>query len=274
MDPIDKKTAEKETVAERPSGAPVQAGGGDIAGLATIPFVSCPPRNGRVLPPLSDPISITSEQYRAVKARLEFLGKSTGKPIRSLVITSPTPQDGKTFTALNLSLVLAQDRAKSVLLIDADLRKAGIREYFAPAQEAGLVEVLDRKVRLSSAVFHPEGSRLMILPSGGHASNPAELLGSRRMEECLASLSKRCDYIVIDTPPIVPFIDADQLSGLADACLLVVRSGHTPKRMVRRAMETVSKHNLIGVILTDVRETPFERYHSYYNKYYFKDKKR
>jgi capsular exopolysaccharide synthesis family protein len=234
-------------------------------GTGATPIPSIPLRKGHALPPLVDPTAVSAEQYRAIKAHLDHIGRAAGKQIRKLVITSPAPGDGKTLTALNLALVLAQDENKSVLMIDADLRKPGISDYFVDLPKSGLIELLAREVRLTSVLFRPEGSRLLILPSGSQAANPAELLGSRKMEQLLELFGQRFDCVVIDTPPVVPFIDADELSACADGALLIVRSGQTPRRMVIRAMTTMSKHNLLGVVFNDVRHTPLERYYYHYD---------
>lgn len=238
-----------------------------LGGVASYPM-----REGQNLPTLIDPMSVVTEQYRTIKARIEYLSRSTGKAIRTLVITSPGSGDGKTLTALNLALVLAQDENKSVLMIDADLRKPGIRDYFEHRPKVGLIELLGKEVGLTSVLFRPEKSRLMILPSGTRATNPADLLGSRRMEHMVQDLAKRFDHVVIDTPPVGLFIDADVLGAFADACLVIVRAGKSQKNQVFRAVETMKKHNLIGLVLNDVRQTPFERYYAYDRYYYYRNR--
>jgi len=230
-------------------------------------------RNGHVLAALHDPLSPATEQYRTVKARLDFISRTEGRTFRSIVITSPSPSDGKTMTALNLALVLAQDESKAVLIIDADLRKPGLRDYFQHRPKIGLIELLAREIGLSSGLFRLDGSRLIVLPSGARATNPAELLSSPKMEELLRVLVSRFDYVIIDTPPVGAFVDADGLASVADATILVVRSGQTLRRRVAAAVETVSKHRFLGVILNDVRHTPLERYYNRRDYYYYQKKR-
>ena len=218
---------------------------------------------------LVDTFSPVAEQYRAVKAKLEHLARERGKPVRSLVVTSPGSGDGKTLTALNLALVLAQDETRSVLMIDADLRKHGIAPFFAEHAKAGLVEALAGKTPLAAAMFRPEGSRLTILPAGGMVENPADLLGSVRMQRLMAHLSQTFDHIILDTPPVGLFIEADLLAAFADGCLVVVRAESTPRRLAERCVETMKKNNLLGLVMNDVRSTPFERYYQY-DSYYHK----
>jgi protein-tyrosine kinase len=220
---------------------------------------------------LVDTVSPVAEQYRAIKAKLEHLARQRGKPVRSLVITSPGSGDGKTLTALNLALVLAQDENRSVLMIDADLRKHGIAPFFVEHAKAGLVEALAGKAPLAATMFRPEGSRLAILPAGGMIENPADLLGSVRMQRLMAHLSETFDHIILDTPPVGLFIEADLLAAFTDGCLVVVRAESTPRRLAARCVETMRKHNLIGLVMNDVRSTPFERYYKY-DSYYHRKK--
>jgi len=230
-------------------------------------------RNGHVLTALHDPQSPATEQYRTVKARLDYLSRTEGRPIHTIVITSPSPSDGKTITALNLALVLAQDESKAVIIIDADLRKPGLRDYFQHRPKLGLIELLAREIGLSAGLFRLDGSRLVVLPSGARATNPAELLSSSKMEELLRVLASRFDYVILDTPPVGTFVDADELAAVADATILVVRSGQTLRRRVAAAVETISKHRFLGVILNDVRHTPLDRYYNR-REYYDYPKKR
>jgi capsular exopolysaccharide synthesis family protein len=176
-------------------------------------------------------------------------------------------------TALNLALVLAQDESKAVIIIDADLRKPGLRDYFEHRPKVGLIELLANQIGLQSGLFRLDGSRLVVLPSGARATNPAELLSSAKMEELLRVLVSRFDYVILDTPPIGPFVDADELASIADATVLVVRSGQTLRRRVAQAVETVAKHRFLGVILNDVRHTPLDRYYNRRDYYYYQKKK-
>ena len=231
-------------------------------GHAGIP--SQPVRNAHLLAPLFDPQSTAAEQYRAIKARLDYLGRIAGKPLQTIVVTSASPGDGKTLTALNLALVLAHDTARDVLLIESDLRRPALRDYFTHRPEYGLVEVLANEVRLSAALLRPEGSRLLILPAGGHTDYPAELLSSTKMQRLMEILRRRFHSIILDTPPVVPFVDADQMASQADGVLLVVRASQTQRKAVTRAIELLSKHPIAGIVFNDIRPTAIDRYYYYY----------
>jgi capsular exopolysaccharide synthesis family protein len=238
--------------------------------VATYPVV-----DRYLLAPLWDPQAQQAEQYRSVKARVEYLGRVAGKPLQVLVVTSPSPGDGKTLTALNLSLVLSQDTARDTLLIEADLRRPSMRGFFEDAPREGLVEVLNNEIKLSTALIRPEGSRLLILPAGARPSHPAELLASPKMLRLLQILRRRFDYIVLDTPPVTAVVDADQLSSQADGVIMVVRAAATPRKLVRKAMDVVAKHPVVGIILNDVKTTPIDRYyHPYDSDYDYKERKK
>lgn len=244
----------------------------DPAAEASIPTHGV--RSRYLLAPLCDPQSPASEQYRSVKARIDYLGRVGGKPIQTLVVTSPSPGDGKTLTTLNLSLVLAQDTSREVLLIECDLRRPAVREFFLHRPDAGLVEVLNNEVKLSSALMRPEGSRLLVLPAGGRTDHPAELLSSIKMQRLVEILRRRFHHIIFDTPPVLPFVDADQIAAQSDGVILVVRSGQTQRKAVTRAMEIISKHPVVGIVFNDMRPTPMDRYSYYGYDYRYADRKK
>lgn len=251
---------------------PEQAAG---AGADAPLITAYPVRQRHLIAPLFDPQAPQAEQFRAVKARVEYLGRVAGKPLQVLVVTSPSPGDGKTLTALNLSIVLSQDTARDTLLIECDLRKPSLRSYFTERPRVGLVEVLNNEARLSSALFRPEGSRLLILPAGGRTNHPAELVASPKMQRLLQILRRRFDHIVLDTPPVIPLVDADQIATHSDGVILVVRAGQTSRRVVRRAMGVISKHPIIGIILNDIRPTPIDRYYNPYSyDYDYRERKK
>ncbi len=241
------------------------AGGGRTGAVgATAPIRELGVKTKYLLAPLHDPLSPQTEQYRAVRARIEYLGRIAGKPVQIIVVTSPSPGDGKTLTALNLAMVLAADKARDTLFIECDLRRPSVRDYFVERPRVGLVDVLNNEARLSEALFRPTGSRLLVLPAGGRTHHPAELLASPKMQRLLQILRRRFDHVVLDTPPVIPLIDADTVAAHADGVILVVRAARTARRLVRRAMGTISKHPIIGIILNDIKPTPIDRYYHPY----------
>jgi capsular exopolysaccharide synthesis family protein len=190
--------------------------------------------------------------------------------------------EGKTTTAANLSIAMAQ-AGHSTLLIDADLRKPRIHQLFAPADSQaetgenliGLGPVLVGESPLEAAIRPTAVPLLSVLTSGPIPPNPAELLGSQRMRDLLGGLAKRFDRIVIDSPPLVPVTDATLLSTLCDGVVLVVKESRTTRQLAMTARKRLeeSKARLLGVVLNDV-DIRKDGYHAYpYYQYYGKDEK-
>ncbi len=213
-----------------------------------------------------------AEAYRAL--RTSILLSRTGQTAKVLMVTSALPQEGKTTTSVNLAIVLAQHDAR-VLLIEADMRRAGISQVFGLEQpDVGLSTVLGRSTPVEAAIQPVPGiPNLSLLPAGPVPVNPAVLLGSSRMKDLLVSLKSRFDYVIIDTPPALSVTDSVLLSSLADSALLVVASGVTSKAALRRVCDVLAHVDarIMGVVLNaaDAVESDRyyygDRYHSYYD---------
>jgi capsular exopolysaccharide synthesis family protein len=172
-----------------------------------------------------DPKSLAAESYRTLRTKLHF--SSVDKVIKTIVITSPTPADGKSTTGANLAVSLCQE-GKKVLLIDGDLRKPKVHKYFGLANSVGLTDILSKDSSIEEAIQHiSDIEGLSILVSGTIPPNPAELMGSDRMKAFIEELKASYDIIIIDTPPVVQVTDALIASDFADLILLVVAQGET-----------------------------------------------
>ncbi|MFZ0314381.1 MAG: polysaccharide biosynthesis tyrosine autokinase [Candidatus Korobacteraceae bacterium] len=253
-----------------------------LPSLAFIPLASSPGRSLLRTPRLSrttaasatalQPKSQMAEAYRAL--RTSILLSRTGQSAKVLMVTSALPQEGKTTTSVNLAIVLAQHDAR-VLLIEADMRRASISQVFGLEQpDVGLSTVLGRNTPIEAAIQPIPGiPNLSLLPAGPVPVNPAVLLGSSRMKDLLVNLKSRFDYVIIDTPPALSVTDSVLLSSLADAGLLVVRSGVTSKAALRRVCDVLAHVDarMMGVVLNaaDAVESDRyyygDRYHSYYD---------
>ena len=224
------------------------------------------------------PRSPVSEAYRLLRTGIQFA--TVDSPSRSLLITSANPTEGKSLTAANLAVVMAQ-AGYSVLLVDADLRRPTQHTIFPVSRENGLTNLLlmphleDETAEsraLFAAALQPSGeSGLWVLPSGPIPPNPSELLGSSKMKAVLAQLMARFDVLIVDSPPSLAVTDALVLSGLLDAALLVVDAGTTRRTHLKQAVEKLREANirLIGATLN--RLTPHsDGYHYYYarQRYY------
>jgi len=222
------------------------------------------------------PQSQMAESYRALRTSL--LLSSLGAPPRIIMVTSARPQEGKTTTAINSAIVLAQKGVR-VLLIDADLRRPSVHKTLGMGPRSGLSNVLTGNATLEQAITEsPILPNLMILPAGSPPPNPAELLASANMKEVLSQLRDQFDHIVIDTPPTLSVTDAVVLSPRVDAIILVIRSGQTTKQALRRARDILMQVNahVTGVLLNAVDLTSPDYYYYYeyqgkYSHYYQED---
>jgi capsular exopolysaccharide synthesis family protein len=208
------------------------------------------------------PKSPISEQYRLIRNNLYF--SSVDKEIKTIVVTSPEPSDGKSTTSANLSIVLSQ-QGKQVLLIDADLRKPTVHFAFNVSNLDGLTSVLAKEISLEEAIIKSYIPNLDILPSGPIPPNPSELLGSKSMEMVMEDLRESYDYIVFDTPPILAVSDSQVMANKCDGVIMVVASGKTKRDRALKAKDLLEKANssLLGVIVNGVES----KHSNYYGQY-------
>lgn len=236
------------------------------------------PQDGKVaLTVLNDPTSPVAESYRALRSAILF--SSTPQPPQVLVVTSAQPNEGKTSTSLNLAAVLAQNRAR-VLIVEGDMRNPGIAQALGLAEKRGLTGVLTGAHSLDEALHRVESaSDLWLLPAGPHPPNPAELLSSSTMETVMGELRRRFEFIVLDSPPLLLVTDATILSTLADGVILVAESGVTAPAALVRAHRTLvlSGSKILGIVVNkiDSRQNGYYygSYHKYYGSYYGRSEK-
>ena len=199
------------------------------------------------------PQSIAAEQYRSLRTRVTRA--ENGRALRALIITSPNTGDGKSLTAANLALTMAQEFQQRVLLLDADLRRPSIHRLFGISETPGLADVLMGGAVLDDALVTVPDHRLTVLPAGLLPSHPAELLGSAAMRRVLDTLRTRFDRILIDMPPVAPLADVAIASSMADGVLMIVRAGVTPKPAIERALAGIDTAKVIGLVLNDAGES-------------------
>lgn len=195
------------------------------------------------------PQSLAAEQYRLLRTRVTRA--ENGRPCRTIIITSPNKGDGKSLTAANLALTIAQDPQQRVLLFDADLRRPSIHHLFGISETPGLSDVLMGGATLDEALVMVPEHRLTVLPSGLIPTQPAELLGSQGMRRVLDTLRTRFDRILIDMPPVAPLADVAIASTMADGVLMIVRAGVTPKPAIERALSGIDAAKVLGLVLND-----------------------
>lgn len=207
--------------------------------------------------------SVAAESYRTLRTNIQY--SSFDNPVKSIVITSSEPGEGKSTTSANLALSFAQD-GKRVIIIDCDLRKPVVHKNFRISNSIGLSEFLIGKAEFSKVVYKHE-SGLHVLPSGLVPPNPAEMLASRAMEHLLTQLEEKYDYIILDTPPVNAVTDSKILSTKVDGTILVVKYGYTKKDAVIEAVKGLRavKANIIGTVFNG-EENQRGKYYHYYKK--------
>lgn len=195
------------------------------------------------------PQSLAAEQYRSLRTRLTRA--ESGRALRAIIITSPAKGDGKSLTAGNLALTMAQEFQQRVLLLDADLRRPSLHRLFGVPETPGLSDVLMGGATIDDALVAIPDHHLTVLPSGIIPTHPAELLGSAAMRRVIETLRTRFDRIIIDMPPVAPLADVAIAAGLADGVLLIVRAGVTPKPAIERALSGLDVSKVLGLVLND-----------------------
>jgi succinoglycan biosynthesis transport protein ExoP len=204
-----------------------------------------------------------AEPYRAIRTAIRFLDPD--QPLRTLLVTSATPGDGKTTTAASLAVAFALG-GERVIVVDADLRRAKLAEFYGLESEAGLTSVVMRRVALSD-VLQPMADRLSVLAAGELPPNPAEILGSQTMNHLMQTLSDRCDLVIFDTPPVLPVTDAVVLGAQVDGVLMVARYGRTLRHSAAesaRRLEAVGA-NVVGFVLNALPAADSRGYYADYS---------
>lgn len=213
--------------------------------------------------------SSMAESYRQLRTAL--LLSSAGHAPRTILFTSSQPAEGKTTTAVNTAISLAQTGA-AVLVIDADLRRPRVHKVFSLKNNSGLSSFLAGEGELASQI-QVALPNLYVLPVGPLPPNPAELLGSARMKQILETLASNFDHIIIDSPPVASFADSLILSSLVDGVIIVVKGGTTPREMAQRTrahLQSVGAR-ILGVVINQIKLQPHDYYYysTYYSRYYY-----
>lgn len=207
------------------------------------------------------PKSITAESYRTLRTNIQY--SSFDKEIRTIVVTSSEPGEGKSTTSGNLALSFAQADQRTII-IDCDLRKPSLHKTFRLSNLTGLSDVLIGKGNINSAI-HQYNEYLSVLTSGKLPPNPSEMLGSKSMSRLLEALKEHYDVIILDSAPLLAVTDAQILSTKADGTVLVVRAEKTKKESVVHAKNLLDKvdAHLLGIVLNGVNNSR-SKYMYYY----------
>jgi capsular exopolysaccharide synthesis family protein len=206
--------------------------------------------------------SLGAEKFRFLAVRLRHLRQS--RPLRKILITSTIPQEGKSTVAANLACTLARRRQQKTLLLEGDLRRPTLAARFGLGRIPGLCEWLSGQTA-GINLYRLESLGLWVLPAGAAPQNPLELMQSGKLLPLMNQLEAWFDWIVIDSPPVLPLADASMWSRLADGILLVTRKGTTEKKQLVRGIETLEKSKLLGALVNSSANAAHTDYYQRYS---------
>lgn len=262
-----------EKAAEMRNGAPTavvaekpQSEGAPLLRQVVSRTITINPDN-RLLATITDPHSAISEQYRKLKSSLVRL-TNEDRFRNLLMVTSAIAGEGKSLTAANLAISMAQEYDLTVLLIDADLRRPSIHTYLGFEQTIGLSDCLQDGIDIGDAINKTNISKLSVISAGREVENPLELFASKKMQELMAEIKHRYKdrYVIIDTSPLLPFAETRSLARIVDGIVFVIQEGVTPQESVLEAKEILKGCPILGVVLngSTAVNTEYSQYSSYY----------
>ena len=209
----------------------------------------------------TEPDSLAAEKFRFLGVRLRQLQQT--RQLKKVLVTSTIPAEGKSLVSANLAGVLAR-RKQRVLLIEGDMRRPTLAHQFGLGRLTGLAEWLQGGMQAPSNIYHLGGPGFWLMPAGDPPANPLELMQSGRLSRLMTQLSVHFDWIVVDSPPLLPLADTTVWARLTDGILLVAREGKTEKKQLQRGLEAVKKSDLLGVVLNGCSRSDHENYYQRY----------
>jgi protein-tyrosine kinase len=217
------------------------------------------------------PQSVEAELFKALRTNLLF--PAEGKVPKTILVTSPLPGDGKSFTSANLAISIAQGVEEHVMLIDCDMRKPTIHSIFGYNQGLGLSDYLAVGADISTILLKTPIAKLTLFPAGKPPKNPTELLSSKKMKALLEEVKSRYAdrLIIIDSPPPSMASETNAIVNYVDGVLIVVSAGKTPRSAVTETIEQIGKDKVLGIVLNHADQS-VKKYYGYGKSYYNKDK--
>ena len=249
--------AEAEVLSE-PDPRAADEGMAELAKCQTL-HLSLTPQNRLVA--VSDIDSPAAEAFRLLSVRLRHLRRT--RELRKLLITSTIPQEGKSMVSANLACALASSTRRKILLLEGDVRRPSLSKVFGLKAHPGLCEWLEGGRSLVSSLYRLEPGGIWLFPAGHGPANPLELLESTKLPALMEQLAGWFDWIVIDSPPVLPLADTSVWTRLADGILLVTRQGTTQKRHLQRGVEALESKKVIGAVLNSSKNSSDNEYYSY-----------
>jgi capsular exopolysaccharide synthesis family protein len=216
---------------------------------------------------LTNPASFAAEQYQSLRLKIERLRQA--RDLRVIAVTSPGAADGKTVTSINLAGALARGATSRVLLVDADLRRPELANQLRIEDKTvGFADVISRgEVSLQRSIHQLDAYNVDLLPAGGVDGPIHEIFRSPRLPHLLNELKERYDYVVLDTPPLVPVVDSALLSRVVDGVLLVVAAHKTPRKLLEEALNELDAAKVVGIVFNN-DDRPLYGYDTKYRRYF------
>jgi capsular exopolysaccharide synthesis family protein len=216
----------------------------------------------------TSPASFAAEQYQGLRLTIERLTRTRGAQV--IAVTSPAAGEGKTVTSVNLAGALARGAEARVLLIDADLRRPAVARTLGllDGHINGLADLLNEPAPLASVARQIDPYSLWVLPAGATRPQAHQTLRSPRLEQLLREARQQYDYIVIDTPPLLPVFDSALISRLVDGMLVVVAANQTPRKLLGEALNLVDPATVMGIVFNRDDRPLFGYYDEYYREYF------
>jgi protein-tyrosine kinase len=232
--------------------------------ILEVPFTPAPDAH---LIDASRPHEAPTEEFRTLRTRLNHL--QSLQPIHSIVVTSPSPAEGKSMGAVNLALAESQLSGNLTLLADFDFRRPIVHQMFQLDRSPGITDFLLGKAKIEDCIRKISGTSLCVMPAGEAVINPLELLNLPRVKELLTAMPKLFNWVILDSPPLLFAADASLLGTMCDGTILVVRIGRTTIDSVTRAMNSLCENNMLGIIVNGARRGELYSKYTYYHSYYY-----
>jgi len=225
------------------------------------------PQTSKSLLSIHDSHSLAAEQYRILRARILSFGKV--KSIKTILVTSCLPEEGKSTVSSNLAICMANGINEHALLIDCDLRRPTAHSIFGLNRDAGLSNYLNDDISLPQTLNKTNVKKLTLIPAGTPPSNPSELLSSQKMKDLIEEVRTRYDnrYIIFDSTPVHQTPDPTILAHHVDGIILVVKAGKTNREIITKTVETLGREKILGVVFNMAQE-PIKSYYHNYDYYY------
>jgi capsular exopolysaccharide synthesis family protein len=210
----------------------------------------------------TDPSSLAAEKFRFLGVRLRQLRQT--RPLKKVLITSTIPEEGKSLVSASLAGVLAQ-RKEKVLLIEGDMRRPTMAQQFGLGRLSGLAEWLQSGMGAPANIYHLGAPGFWLMPAGDPPANPLELMQSGRLSQLMTQVADSFDWIIVDSPPLLPLADTTVWARLTEGTLLVTREGTTQKAALQRGLEILKRSDLLGVVLNSCSHAEHDTYYQRYS---------